>query len=199
MVSHAERRELRFADAAAWESWLDANAATSDGVRLVLRRVTTVAEGLLYPEALDVALCFGWIDGTARRLDDDFFFRDFGPRRARSIWSQVNIEHTDRLIAAGRMRTRGIEEIERAKSDGRWDAAYRQKGAEVPDDLAAALAASPAASAMFDRLTGQNRFAVLFRIGTVKRAGTRAAKIAGIVAALERGDTIHPQSGSARK
>ncbi len=193
MISHAERPELRFADAAAWESWLDQNAATSDGVRLVLRRVTTTAEGLLYPDALDAALCFGWIDGTARRLDEDFFFRDFGPRRARSIWSQVNVDHSTRLIAAGRMRPAGLAEIERAKADGRWDAAYRQKGAEVPDDLAAALAGRPAASAMFGRLSSQNRFAVLFRIGTVKRAETRAAKIAGIVEMLDRGETIYPQ------
>ncbi|MCU1413854.1 MAG: hypothetical protein JWN80_1194 [Microbacteriaceae bacterium] len=193
MVSHAERPVLRFADSATWEGWLGENAGRSDGVRLQLRRLTAKVEGLIYPEALDVALCFGWIDGTARRLDDDFFFRDFGPRRARSIWSQVNIEHSNRLIEAGRMRQQGFAEIERAKADGRWDAAYRQKGAEVPDDLAAALAASPAASAMFDRLTGQNRFAVLFRIGNVKRAETRAAKIANTVAALERGETIHPQ------
>jgi uncharacterized protein YdeI (YjbR/CyaY-like superfamily) len=193
MVSHSERQVLTLPDAASWEHWLEENASTSDGVRLQLRRVSADVPGLLYPEALDLALCFGWIDGTARALDDRYFFRDFGPRRARSIWSKVNREHTERLIAAGRMRPAGLAQIARAQSDGRWDAAYRQKGAEIPDDLAAALAASPAAEAMFARLSGQNRFAVLFRIGNVRRAETRAAKIASIVAALERGETIHPQ------
>jgi uncharacterized protein YdeI (YjbR/CyaY-like superfamily) len=193
MVSHAERPELLFENAAAWEHWLDANASTSDGVRLRLRRLSAPVVGLLYPEALDLALCFGWIDGTARALDDRFFFRDFGPRRARSIWSKVNREHTERLIAESRMRPAGLAEIERAKADGRWDAAYRQKGAELPEDLAEALAANPAAEAMFARLSGQNRFAMLFRIGNVKRAETRAAKIADYVAMLERGETIHPQ------
>jgi uncharacterized protein YdeI (YjbR/CyaY-like superfamily) len=193
MVSHAERIELLFADAAAWEHWLEANASTSDGVRLRLRRKTAPEPGLLYPDALDLALCFGWIDGTARALDDRFFFRDFGPRRPRSIWSKVNREHTERLLAAGTMRPAGLAEIDRAKADGRWDAAYRQKGAEVPEDLATALAANPAAAAAFAGLSGQNRFAILFRIGNVARAETRAAKIAGYVAALERGETIHPQ------
>jgi uncharacterized protein YdeI (YjbR/CyaY-like superfamily) len=193
MISHAERPELLFADASAWERWLDTNASTSDGVRLQLRHLSAPVAGLLYPDALDLALCFGWIDGTARALDDRFFFRDFGPRRPRSIWSKVNREHTERLVADGRMRPAGLAEIDRAKADGRWDAAYRQKGAEVPEDLAAALAANPTAAAAFAGLSGQNRFSLLFRIGNVKRAETRAAKIAGYVAALERGETIHPQ------
>jgi uncharacterized protein YdeI (YjbR/CyaY-like superfamily) len=193
MVSHAARPELRFDDSSAWQRWLDQNGSTSDGVRLQLRRLSTTAECLTYPEALDVALCFSWIDGTARSLDDEFFFRDFGPRRARSIWSKVNREHTERLIAEQRMQPAGLAEIERAKADGRWDAAYRQKGAEVPEDLAAALSANDTAAAMFARLSSQNRFAILFRIGAVKRATTRATKIAAFIDQLERGETIYPQ------
>lgn len=193
MVSNADRPILVVADAAEWERWLEENSATSDGVRLRLRRVTSPAAGPLYPEALDAALCFGWIDGTKRALDGDHFYQDFGPRRASSIWSKVNREHTERLSAEGRMRPAGQAEVERAKANGRWDAAYRQRDREVPDDLAAALAANPAALELFGRLSGQNRFAIMFRIGNVKRAETRAAKIAQYVDMLGRGETLYPQ------
>ena len=194
MISHAERPVLAFTDIAEWERWLEQHGGESDGVRLRVRKKGSTKPGVLVVETLDVALCHGWIDGTRRGLDEDYFLQDYGPRRARSIWSQVNREHVERLIAVGRMRDGGYAEIERAKGDGRWDAAYRQKGMEVPDDLAAALAADPAASAAFDGLNAQNRFAVLFRIGNVKRAETRARKIATFVDMLARGETIYPQT-----
>ncbi len=175
-----------------WEGWLAANS-DHDGVRLRLRKKASQRPGITYPEALDSALCFGWIDGQAGVLDQDYHLQVFTPRRSRSPWSQRNREHVARLTAAGRMRAAGIAEVERAKSDGRWDAAYRQKDAPVPDDLRAALDASPRASAFFAHLTAQNRWAILFRISSVKRTSTRAAKIESFVAMLERGETPYPQ------
>ena len=136
-----------------------------------------------------MALCFGWIDGQAQSDDEDFFIVAFQPRRPQSPWSQINQDHVARLIDEGKMRPGGFAEIERAKADGRWDAAYRQKDAPVPDDLRAALDANPAASAKFDTLGAQNRFAILFRIQSVKRAETRERKIAQYVDMLERGET----------
>lgn len=175
-----------------WEAWLAANP-DADGVRLRLRKKSSTQPGITYDEALDSALCFGWIDGQSGRLDDDYSLRVFTPRRSRSMWSQRNREHVERLSQAGRMRPAGLAEVERARADGRWDAAYRQKGAAVPDDLQAALDASPAARAFFAELSAQNRFAILFRIGNVKREATRAAKIQTFVTMLEQGQTPHPQ------
>ena len=192
MASVTDRELLLFATAAEFEAWLAQNL-THDGIRLQLRKKSSTKPGMLYAEALDVALCWGWIDGQKGSLDDDYFFNGFSPRRARSPWSQINREHVERLINEGRMRPEGQAEIDRAKADGRWDAAYRQKDAEIPADLQVALDANPAALAMFATLSSQNRFAILFRIGNVKRAETRAAKIATFVAMLERGETIYPQ------
>jgi uncharacterized protein YdeI (YjbR/CyaY-like superfamily) len=175
-----------------WEDWLTANP-DSDGVRLRLRKKSSKRPGITYPEALDSALCFGWIDGQAGSLDDDYHLQVFTPRRTRSLWSQRNRDHVARLTEAGRMRAGGLAEVERAQADGRWDAAYRQKDASVPEDFQVALEASPAAQAFFAELTAQNRFAILFRIGNVKRAATRAAKIQTFVTMLENGETVHPQ------
>lgn len=175
-----------------WEAWLAADPDL-DGVRLRLRKKASRRPGITYPEALDSALCFGWIDGQAGALDEDYHLQVFTPRRPRSVWSQRNRDHVARLTAAGRMRTAGLAEVERAKADGRWDAAYRQKGAPVPDDLRAALDASPNARAFFAALTAQNRFAILFRVNNVKRAATRAAKIETFIAMLERGEAPYPQ------
>lgn len=176
-----------------WEAWLAADPDL-DGVRLRLRKKASRRPGITYPEALDSALCFGWIDGQAAALDEDYHLQVFTPRRPRSVWSQRNRDHVARLTAAGRMRTAGLAEVERAKADGRWDAAYRQKGAPVPDDLRAALDASPNARAFFAALTAQNRFAILFRVNNVKRAATRAAKIETFIAMLERGEAPYPQA-----
>ena len=175
-----------------WERFLGEHP-DSDGVRVRLRKTASTKPGITYSEALDSALCFGWIDGQKGKLDDDFHLQVFTPRRARSMWSQRNREHVERLIAEGRMRDAGQREVDRAKADGRWETAYRQSGAPVPADLQAALDARPAAAAFFATLSSQNRFAVLFRIGNVKRADTRARKIVEFVDMLERGETVHPQ------
>lgn len=191
MGAIADRPLLFFTSAAEWDSWLEANHR-HDGVRLQLRKKNTSKPGIVYSEALDVALCWGWIDGQAGSLDDDYYTNGFSPRRARSPWSKINREHVARLIASGAMRPEGLAEIKRAEADGRWDAAYSQRD-PVPDDLQAALDASASAAAFFATLSSQNRFAILFRIGNVKRAETRARKIGEFVAMLERGETVYPQ------
>ena len=187
----ADRELILFATPAEFEAWITANR-DHEGIRVQLRKKNSTKPGMLYAEALDVALCHGWIDGQKGALDEDYFFNGFSPRRARSPWSQINRDHVARLVDEGRMTAHGQAEVDRAKEDGRWDAAYRQKDAEVPADLQLALDASPTAAAAFAALNSQNRFAILFRIGSVKRAETRAAKIAGFVAMLERGELIYP-------
>ena len=150
---------------------------------------------LTYDEALEEAICFGWIDGQVRRRDEATYFQRFTPRRTRSRWSKRNTALAERLIGEGRMQAPGIAEVERAKADGRWEAAYAGAAAAgVPDDLAAALAAEPDAEAMFRDLSSQNRYAILYRIEAVKRPETRARKIAELVAMLARGETLHPQT-----
>lgn len=181
-----------------WETFLERHP-DSDGVRLKLRKTASKMPGITYAEALDAALCFGWIDGQRGALDDDYHLQVFTPRRARSMWSQKNRDHVERLTASGRMRPAGQAEIDRAKGDGRWDAAYRQKDAEVPADLQHALDASPSAAAFFAQLSSQNRFAIVFRIGNVKRAETRANKIVSFIEMLERGETVHPQGARLKK
>ena len=188
----ADRELVLFATPAEFEKWITENR-DHEGIRVQLRKKSSTKPGMLYSEALDVALCHGWIDGQKGALDEDYFFNGFSPRRARSPWSQVNRDHVARLIDEGRMTPHGLAEVDRAKADGRWDAAYRQKDAEIPADLQLALDASPAALELFQRLNSQNRFAMLFRIGNVKRAETRAAKIAGFVEMLAKGETIYPQ------
>jgi len=192
MGANADKPILLFETVADWEAWLEQNAG-HDGVRLQLRKKNSAVPGITYPLALESALCFGWIDGQAGSLDDDYHLQVFTPRRARSIWSQRNQGLVAALIADGRMRPAGHAEIDRARADGRWEAAYRQKDAPVPDDLQAALDANPAASSAFATLDSQNRFAILFRINAVKKAQTRAAKIAVYVEMLADGRTIYPR------
>jgi uncharacterized protein YdeI (YjbR/CyaY-like superfamily) len=186
---------LRFPDAAAWEAWLTENAESRDGVRLLIAKKSSADTTVSHLEALDVALCHGWIDGRRNALDDDYFLQTFTPRRARSLWSQVNRDKVAALIEEGRMREGGHREIERAKADGRWDAAYASsKNIEVPGDLAAALDANPEAREFFGTLTSQNRYAILFRVHNAKRPETRARRIADFVAQLARHETVYPQS-----
>jgi uncharacterized protein YdeI (YjbR/CyaY-like superfamily) len=187
--------ELIVADAAAWRTWLKGNHATSRGVRLVLaKKGTTDPTTLSYDEALDEAICFGWIDGQVGRRDSTTFLRRFTPRSARSAWSQRNVAIAERLRASGRMQRSGDEEVRRAKADGRWEAAYAgQKGAVVPDDLAKALAADPRAQAMFETLTSANRYSIIYRIETAKKVETRARRVEQFVEMLARGETPHPQ------
>ncbi|TQL47673.1 uncharacterized protein YdeI (YjbR/CyaY-like superfamily) [Homoserinimonas aerilata] len=191
MVAHNDKPILYLHTPTEWEAWLDENGATHPGVRLQLTKKASKQPGFRYPEALDVALCFGWIDGQTGRLDDDFVLQSFTPRRPRSVWSQRNREYIERLTAEGRMRPAGIAQVEAAKADGRWDAAYRVADKTVPDDLQAALDASPRASELFATLSSQNRFAIIFRTNGAKRPETRARRIAGFVEMLERGETPH--------
>jgi uncharacterized protein YdeI (YjbR/CyaY-like superfamily) len=198
--------ELVVADAAAWRAWLTENHTELAGVWLVLAKKGTTGRGspsersapcptsLNYDQALDEALCHGWIDGQVRRRDEATFRQRFTPRRARSPWSQRNVEIIARLGTQGRMHPAGLAEVERAKDDGRWDAAYAGQAAiEVPEDVAAALAANPRAAAMFEILTKQNRYAVLLRVHSAKRADTRERRIAQFVDMLARGETVYPQ------
>jgi len=190
-----ELPELLVADETEWRSWLSRNHSESKGVWLVLaKKGTTSPTTLSYDSALDQAICFGWIDGQLRRRDDTTFRRRFSPRTVRSAWSQRNVTIAERLLASGRMHRTGENEVQKAKADGRWQAAYAgQASIEVPEDLQAALIASPGAQAMFDMLTSANRYAVLYRIGNAKKPETRARRIERFVQMLARGETIHPQ------
>ncbi|QGG41966.1 YdeI/OmpD-associated family protein [Aeromicrobium yanjiei] len=172
---------------AEWEAYLE-GTPSDDGVRLKLRKKTSSAPGITWSEALDVALCHGWIDGQAKRLDDDYTLQAFTPRRRNSPWSQINVEHVARLTAEGRMRPGGLAEVERAKGDGRWDAAYRVKGATAPPDLQAALDADPAAAAYLASLTKAERFRIYFRLSTIKTPAVRAARIRDVVEKAARGE-----------
>jgi uncharacterized protein YdeI (YjbR/CyaY-like superfamily) len=182
-------------DAAAFRAWLAANGDGSEGVWLVLaKKGTTDPTSLTYAEALEEALCHGWIDGQKRSRDAATFLQRFTPRRRSSRWSKRNLRIAEALIAEGRMLPAGLAEIDQAKADGRWAAAYSgQADASVPADLAAALSANPAAEKMFADLNGANRYAVLYRIETAKRADTRARRIDQFVQMLARDETIHPQ------
>ncbi|RIV40254.1 YdeI/OmpD-associated family protein [Micromonospora radicis] len=190
----AELDELIVADAEALREWLTAHHATSPGVWLALTKRGGTVTTLTWQQAVDEALCFGWIDGQARKRDEEASWIRFTPRRARSSWSQRNVAHVARLEEQGRMQPAGRAAVAAAQADGRWAAAYAPPSeAEVPADLLAAIAADPAAQAMFDVLTKTNRFALIHRVNGVKRAETRERKIAEFVAMLARHQTIYPQ------
>ena len=183
---------IRFESALAFETWLAAQPADSSGLWLKLAKQGSVLISLTKSEAIDAALCHGWIDGQLHPYDDACWLIRFTPRKARGKWSEKNRVRAQQLIAEGRISPRGLAEIHAAQADGRWDAAYAPAStATVPDDLRAALDASPPAAAFFATLTGANRYAILYRIGAVKKAETRARKIADFVAMLERGETVH--------
>jgi uncharacterized protein YdeI (YjbR/CyaY-like superfamily) len=192
-----ELPELTVTDARAWREWLSKHHDSS-GVWLVLaKQNTTEPTSLTYDQALDEALCHGWIDGQLRRRNEITYYRRFTPRGPQSPWSARNVAIVTRLIEEGRMHPAGMIEVDRAKADGRWDAAYAgQAGIQVPSDLAAALAAAPRAQEMFDILTSQNRYAILYRVTNAKRPETRARRIAQFVGMLARGETVHPQKRS---
>jgi uncharacterized protein YdeI (YjbR/CyaY-like superfamily) len=195
-VSQAgEVSDLVVRDQAAWRRWLKRHHAGPDGVWLVLaKKGTTKPTSLSYDQALEEALCHGWIDGQTRRRDEATYRQRFTPRRRRSVWSKRNTEKAERLRAEGRMHPAGIAEMERAKEDGRWQAAYGGSAEiEVPPELVAALAAEPRARAMFDTLSRQNRYAILYRLATARRADTRARRVEQFVAMLARGETIYPE------
>jgi uncharacterized protein YdeI (YjbR/CyaY-like superfamily) len=183
---------LSFEGPDALAAWLEEQHATSKGIWLKLAKKGSGTPSVTYAEALEVALCYGWIDGQKRSHDASAWLQKLTPRGKRSIWSKVNREKALALIESGRMRPAGLEEVERAQRDGRWEAAYDSQGAAaVPDDLAAALEQSPAARAFFATLDSANRYAILFRVQTAKKAETRARRIEQFVQMLERGEKIH--------
>jgi uncharacterized protein YdeI (YjbR/CyaY-like superfamily) len=178
-----------FATADEFEAWLEANGADADEVLVRMAKKHTGVASLDWAGAVDVALCFGWIDGRSKRIDDDWFVQRFTPRRPQSTWSKVNRQKVEALIAAGRMRPAGLAEIERAKADGRWEAAYDGMATSaVPEDLAAALEAAGLTDA-FAELSRQNRYAILHRVQTAKKAETRERRIAKYVGMLAAGET----------
>jgi uncharacterized protein YdeI (YjbR/CyaY-like superfamily) len=184
---------IELPNAPAWEAWLRKNHAASNGVWLRLLRKTKGVESLTHADALDVALCYGWIDGLSKSESAATWLRKFTPRRPRSVWSKNNRDKVLALIDAGRMQSAGLAEIERAKQDGRWDAAYDSwREATLPADLRAALAAEPRAHAEFATLDRRNRFAILHRTQTAKKEETRAKRIAQFVEMLRKGQRIYP-------
>lgn len=184
---------LAFRNEAAFEKWLAKNHATATEIWLKIHKKNSGLETITYHEALDVALCWGWIDGLKKSFDDKSFIQRFSPRQKRSMWSQINTDHIARLTKAGRMQAPGVAQVDMAKKDGRWDIAYSgAKDMKIPDALAAALRQSKKAQAMYDTLTSQNRFALSFRLLNVKTEETRARKVGEYIAMLERGESIYP-------
>lgn len=183
---------IYFEHQAAFEGWLEANAATADEVWAEMYKKHTGVPSIDWKEAVETVLCFGWIDSQRRRIDEDRYMQRFTPRRPRSRWSKVNRGKVEALIAAGRMREAGLAEVERAKADGRWEAAYDSPAtATVPEDFALALAQANLTE-IFAALDSRSRFAILYRIQSVKRPETRARKITEFVAMLARGEKPHP-------
>jgi uncharacterized protein YdeI (YjbR/CyaY-like superfamily) len=183
---------VEFATRAEWAGWLAAEHGSSAGVWLKIARKDGGAASVSYADALDVALCHGWIDGQKDRLDERFWLQRFTPRKPRSRWSKRNRERAEALIAGGEMAAAGMAEIERARADGRWDAAYDSHStATVPDDLQAELAGNAAAREFFEGLDSANRYAILYRIQEARRPETRARRIAKYVAMLSEGRKIH--------
>jgi len=195
-MSPSEQPEiLILPDVGAWRAWLDEHESESDGVWLMLaKKGTSEPTCLRYQEALEEALCSGWIDGQSKSMDAAVYRQRFTPRRKASLWSERNIGIVGRLIEEGRMRPRGQAEIDRARADGRWERAYAGAATvQVPDDLLAALAASPRAAELFAALNGQNRYAVLHRVITAPSPASRANRLAKLVGMLEEGRTPYPQ------
>ena len=180
-----------FKTEAAWETWLAAHG-DAPGVWLKIAKKDTGATSVSYSEALDVALCHGWIDGLKRSCDAQYFLQRFTPRKTKSLWSKLNIARVEKLVDAGRMRPAGLREVEAAKADGRWDAAYQSASVmDVPPEFAAALAKNAKARKAFEALDRTNRYAFCWRVHTAKKAETKAARVEKFVAMLLRGEKIH--------
>lgn len=185
--------KIPFASAAEWEEWLEDNHTVSDGVWIKIAKKDADIQSVRYPEVLESALCYGWIDGQREALNERYFLQRFTPRRPRSKWSRINRKKAEQLIADGRMHSAGLTEVRRAEADGRWEVAYEgQKRSTVPEDLQRELDARPRAKAFFAELSSQNRYAILYRLQDAKRPETRARRLAKFVAMLEAGKTIYP-------
>ena len=184
---------MTFESTQSWDAWLAAHADGSPGLWLKIAKKGSAGQSISYSEALDLALCHGWIDGQKGRHDDDYWLQRFTPRKPGSNWSKINTERAAALIESGRMKPAGLREVEQAQADGRWERAYQsQSRITVPDDLARALAANPRASEFFATLDGANRYAVLYRITSAKRPETRAKRIDTFVTMLSEHKKIHP-------
>jgi uncharacterized protein YdeI (YjbR/CyaY-like superfamily) len=183
---------LAFPDQSALEAWLETEHATAPGLYVKLAKKGAGVPSVTYAELVESVLCFGWIDGKSNRLDDRFYLQRITPRRARSVWSQKNVDAVEALTEAGRMRPAGLAAVEAARADGRWERAYAGSASiTVPDDLAAALATLPAAQQAFEALDGANRYAVLWRVHTAASPATRAKRIAALVQLLADGGRLH--------
>jgi len=182
-----------FEDAASFYKWLGRHHDKEDELWIRIFKVKSGVKSITAKEAIDVVLCWGWIDGVCKGLDEQSFLQRYTPRRPRSIWSQVNVENVARLIGEGRMTVHGLNQVEAAKKDGRWERAYRTKGSKIPDDLQAAIDAEPRAKAMLAGLNAQNRFALAFQLNNLKTEAGRKRRIAAFVEMLKRGETLYPQ------
>ncbi len=191
IVDPAHVRE--FADEGAFYDWLAKHHDSERELWIKMHKKASGLSSITAKEAIDAALCWGWIDAIRKGFDEQSFLQRYTPRGPKSVWSQVNVDNVARLVASGRMTEHGLKHVDTAKADGRWDKAYRTKDAEIPADLLAAIEAEPAARAMLGKLTAQNRFALIFRVGNLKTEAGRRKKIAEFVDMLKRGETIHPQ------
>jgi len=195
----APLEDLTFDSAEALDAWLAKHHATSPGIWLHLGKKGASVRAVSYPEARDLALVWGWIDGQAKRIDDDFYAVRYTPRGAKSLWAALNVERVEALLAAGKMQPSGVACVEAAKADGRWARAYAPPSkATVPDDLHAAFAKDPRARTAFEALDGANRYAILFRLQNTKTPAARAKKLAALVDMLARGETVHPRPAGKR-
>ena len=192
-----------FKSEAAFDAWMRRNHSRETEIWLRIYKKGSGTSSVTHAQALDVALCWGWIDGIRKALDEESFLQRYSPRRSRSLWSQVNREHVGRLTGAGRMQPAGQRQVDAARADGRWDAAYAPmrsaSAATIPDDLRTAIAANPRALKTFRTLGRQNLFSLAFRTNTMKTPAGRARKIASLVAMLARGETIFPERASATR
>jgi uncharacterized protein YdeI (YjbR/CyaY-like superfamily) len=181
-----------FASAAEWEAWLDAEHASSDGVWIKFAKKGSGIDSVSYPEAVEIGLCFGWIDSQMKSLDERFYIQKFTPRRAKSKWSRVNREKIEELTKQGRMKPAGLAEVELAKADGRWEAAYSSPAnVEVPDDLQKALDASPKAAEFWAVLNKSNRYAIVYQLEDAKKPETRTRRLERFLGMLERGEKLY--------
>lgn len=187
------KRVHAFADRDAFHAWLGRHHDSEPEVWIRIYKVRSGEASITPAEAIEVALCWGWIDGIRKGLDEISFLQRYSPRTRTSVWSQINVDAVGRLIADGRMTEHGLAQVKAAQADGRWDKAYRVKDAAVPADLRAAIDAVPEAKAMFETLSRQNRFSLIFRTESMKTEAGRRKKIAALVDMLARGETIHPQ------
>lgn len=184
-----------FRDPEAFYAWLSKHHDRETEVWIKVHKVGSGLKSITPKQAIDVVLCWGWIDGVRKSCDADSFFQRYSPRGKRSVWSKINVDNIARLVAEGRMTPHGLREVEAARADGRWERAYGSgKGLPIPDDLQKAIDASPKARAMLATLTEQNRFALAFRTHNMKTPAGRARKIETFVAMLERGETVYPQT-----